>query len=341
MKTNKFFMAAIVAAFVAFSFVSCKSPVDADSLTVTPTEVIVFEGMSVTVKAELKDKDGSIVNDKITWESKNTAVATVVDGKIRGIKEGETQVVASYGSLTPVFVNVTVKYVPDPVDHPSLMGSNYYVFFISDAARAMIADRIIADFTPNGEIGTEPDAKRLWIWEETYAGLSTVGQNSYGLGEGWMKFEMVKDWAGAGYCIYDIALVKSMKAISDNINDYYLHIAYKSSQPGRNTIFQLPYGAPDPQPYVVIGEGTNGKAAYTQCTTGMGEDIVETTFSANGEWYHFDIPMTYFASQNLIYRDNFAFGENEGRNVFVVLSNENPTGTIAEYDAAFIYKKTQ
>jgi len=105
-----------------------------------------------------------------------------------------------------------------------------------------------------------------------------------------------------------------MKAISDDINNYYLHIAYRSEQPNRNTIFELnAFGVSDPQPSVVIGTGINtfiNKAAYAECTR-WDNPYTVATFNADGEWYHFDIPMTYFTNHGLLYNNNFVNSDGE------------------------------
>jgi len=369
MKTNKLFMAAIVAAFVSFTLSSCGPPVctyesdkecfcaanPTDSrcdttppikpavvIEVSQTSVTVEKGSSVTITATLKDEDGKVVAGNVSWASNETTIAMVINGTITGMAVGTTKVVASYGALT-AFIDVEVKPPLQQIDHPSLNGSHYYVIFVSASPRAIIADRIDADLSPNGEdTNLDPTCKRLWIWPngDSYSSNTTSGVNSYNVSEGWMSFTMgTLGWAGAGYCVYVPELINSMKAITDNYADYYLHIAYKSQQAGRNTIFQLPYGAPDPQPNVVIGEGTNGKAAYAECTKWDAPNTI-TTFHADGEWYHFDIPISYFVNQGLIYKDDFVNTGTTGRNVFVFLSNGNPAGTTVDYDAVFIYKKT-
>jgi len=280
-------------------------------------------------------------NQDITWSSSDPYIAVVSNsGTVTGISEGNAVITATTSNNKTATCSVNVYGFPKPP--PPLNGTNYYVIFISESTRAKINSKIVADFSPKEEVYTN----RLWIWEDSYMEIQTMGVNSFGLPEGWMKFEKTKEGANATYTCYDAALVNSMKAISDDINNYYLHIAYKSVQPNCNTIFELnAFGVEDPQPSVVIGKGTNSyinKTSYAQCTR-WDTPSVTTTFQPDGEWYHFDIPMTYFANQGLVYSDNFTNSTGEGQNIFTfrTLGAENPIGTTVEYDAVFIYKKAQ
>ncbi|MDR1542824.1 MAG: Ig-like domain-containing protein [Prevotellaceae bacterium] len=342
MKTKNFFSVALAAALVtSFSFTSCKQGCEGDNCddpNAVPTAIVlsvnsvqVEVGKDVTVTAKLEPSNGKEAD--IVWQSETPSTAVVVKGKITGVAEGQTRIAVSYGTLEPVFINVTVTEPVVPVEHESLEGSNYYVIYMSTSPKAKIQDKIVADFTPNGEEGTDPNAMRLWIWESTYGAVATSGINSYGVSEGWMKFEKLLGWAGGAYCCYDAALVNSLKTISDaNGEGYYLHIAYQSGQAGRNTIFQLPYGA-DPAPKVALGQGAvdGGGTCY------------DPGFIANNEWYHYDIPMSVFINQGWIFRGDFVSTEAApvGQNIFafLTLGENNPEGTTVEYDAVFIYKK--
>jgi len=303
------------------------------SVTLNKSSISIEAGNSETLIATVLPSNATYPN--VTWSSSNSDVATVVNGVVTGVTAGNVTITAMAGNKTATCsVEVTQN-----ISHPALQGTNYYVIYIGDTERAMIENRIIADFTPNGEssTGIDPTFKRLWIWDNTYLPTPTIpptGLNSFGLAQGWMRFEMGgQGWAGAGYVCYVPALVNSMKAISDNINDYYLHIAYKSYQPGRNTLFQLrAFGCPNPAT-VVLGQGTS--TAVTP-----NKPSYDPAFVADGTWHHYDIPMTYFSAQGLVYPNNFVNTTNVGQTILEFISNGNPAGTMVEYDAVFIYKRT-
>jgi hypothetical protein len=57
-------------------------------------------------------------------------------------------------------------------------------------------------------------------------------------------------------------------------------------------------------------------------------------FTRNGDWGEIEIPMSYLTNQGLVYGNN----NPKGLNVFGFLSGAQ-TGTMLQFDAAFIYKK--
>lgn len=71
---------------------------DTDVFELDSLEVELQEGAKLTVKATAKDYDGNPV--PITWTSKDESVATVKDGVITAVKEGETVIVADANGVT-------------------------------------------------------------------------------------------------------------------------------------------------------------------------------------------------------------------------------------------------
>ena len=71
---------------------------DTDVFELDSLEVELQEGAKLTVKATAKDHDGNPV--PITWTSKDESVATVKDGVITAVKEGETVIVADANGVT-------------------------------------------------------------------------------------------------------------------------------------------------------------------------------------------------------------------------------------------------
>ena len=84
-------------------------------ITLSPASVSVQEGSSATVKATIRPTDAA--NKSVKWTSSNTAVATVSNGVIKGVKPGSAQITcaATDGSGVSASVGVTVTEKPKPV----------------------------------------------------------------------------------------------------------------------------------------------------------------------------------------------------------------------------------
>lgn len=84
-------------------------------ITLSPSSVSVREGSSATVKATVRPTDAA--NKSVEWKSSNTAVATVSNGVIKGVKPGSTQITCAStdGSGVSASVGVTVTAKPKPV----------------------------------------------------------------------------------------------------------------------------------------------------------------------------------------------------------------------------------
>lgn len=250
------------------------------------------------------------------------------------------------GQYTQYFFNevdsITFGTVDDKINHHSLEGTNYYIFQLGAEEYKQIASKVVANFSQN-TIGS----KNLYIWERTYIMYTTLGQNFYGVEDGsWLSVEVSgnDDWSGMGYCCgwggtnptpegmeeYQKAAVNDLNklaAIMEAPEDYYLHIAMKSSDNASHLI--VLYGIDDKiESCVCIGDTAfvdNGVSypAYTN-------------FTRDGEWHEIEIPVSYFFKQGLVYRTD----NTEGRNVLAFLSG-GTRGTQLQYDACFIYKKAK
>lgn len=109
-KMTKLF-ALITAMAVAFSLVACSSSKPADS---TVTEVESIEINDIELKTT--DKDVAIeytllpegAEGEVTMSIADDTIATIKDGKISGVSEGETELLISVGEIAEV-ARVTVK----------------------------------------------------------------------------------------------------------------------------------------------------------------------------------------------------------------------------------------
>jgi len=259
---------------------------------------------------------------ELQWESKNTAVATVSEtGLVTAVASGTAEIRAFIGDVE-ASCQVTVKSQggggEEEIHHVSLQGTDYFVFQLGGKAADQIADRIVADFRPND------DTKNLWVWEGTYNAGETSGKNFYGEAEGWVSLQVTSvGWSGCAYACDDLAELNKLAAIMDAPQDYTLHLGMKSTDNASHLLFL---------------DGTSGSGKVCIGSTAFVDGGTEyqpyVDFTRNGDWGEIEIPMDYLLKQGLTYGNN----NPKGLNVFGFLSG-SATGTMLQFDAAFIYKK--
>ena len=158
----------------------------------------------------------------------------------------------------------------------------------------------------------------LYVWENTYVGGTPSGMNSVGLTEGWFSLVVANvGWSGCGFAA--VAPGKDLSMLND---DYFLHIAFKSTDNASH----------------VLGVGSAlmclGDAPFD------GSPVLEN-FPRDGKWYAYDIPMTVVKNY-LTEATLFAEGEGGASgyrgNVLRFLSG-GVAGTTLDFDQVFFYKK--
>ena len=130
---------AIITATANNKSASCKVVVSkkviaVESIELDKTEITLFEAETETLVATVKPDDAT--DKSVTWSSSNTAIATVEDGRVTAIKEGEASITAKAGEKS-----ATCKVV---VKHDT---SNDAIVF----ADAMIKEKLVAAFDTNGD----------------------------------------------------------------------------------------------------------------------------------------------------------------------------------------------
>ena len=278
-------------------------------------EVGATEQLVATVQPEEKAAE-------LQWESKNAAVATVnASGLVTAVAAGTAEIRAFVGDVE-ASCQVTVKSQGggggEEIHHVSLEGTDYFVFQMGGQAAEQIADRIVADFRPND------NDKNLWVWESTYNAGETSGKNFYGEAEGWVALQVTSvGWSGCAYACDDLAELNKLSAIMDAPEEYTLHLAMKSTDNASHLLFL---------------DGTSGSGKVCIGSAAFVDNGTTyqpyTNFTRNGDWGEIEIPMSYLINQGLVYGNN----NPKGLNVFGFLSGAQ-TGTMLQFDAAFIYKK--
>lgn len=201
----------------------------------------------------------------------------------------------------------------------SLTGTEYYPIILDGVTAKKLGTKIKADFRP------DDTSRFLYVWDNTYAAGTSTGPNFYGEVEGWVSLVVGSaGWSGAGYNIQtaaNSAALASLKAITDNPANYYLHIGIKSKD---NAVHAIILGG---QTEVKFAIGATGfvDGAVTYPTLG--------DFKRDGEWHEIEIPMTTLKTMGLSY-SNFAANPN----ILAFLSG-GVAGKTLDLDAVFIYKK--
>lgn len=217
--------------------------------------------------------------------------------------------------------------------HASLQGSDYYVLFLDDDSFASIEDKVVADFRPSvidGETYINID-----VWSNTYTAGTNSGLGFYGAATGWVSFVVGSaGWSGGAWDLYngvvDVPDVDKVTAIADDLDSYYLHFAYKTTQTGRSHMFYMCWPSADyagtkfavgDTPYVDAGISYEPIAPVNN----------DGTFTV-GEWNEYEVPLKDMGLD---------FSQEPMKaaiNLLAFLSGAT-AGTTLDMDAIFIYKK--
>lgn len=309
MKTNKLFVAIMAMAVVLFS--ACNSAVEPTGITLDETTWTLAVGEEITLVATVQPKGAE---GTVTWASSDASVATVENGKVTGLKIGKADIVASIGGFTAKCVITVEKAKVNFGD--ALKGSNYYLIVMDGVTATSLGNKVVADLRPD-EV-----TKFLYIWENTFTAGTSVGPNPYGVVEPWASLVVgTVGWSGAGYNVKDNALLNKLKTITDNANDYYLHMAIRSKS-SATYMFAL-----DGQSSAKFAIGATGFNDNGNITTPIGD------FERNGEWQQIIVPVSELKTRGLLYANDM----NE-KNVLWFLAG-GVAGTTLEFDAVFFYKK--
>ena len=304
----------------------CKVTVFEEGQTVVTLDKVTAKiavGETVTLTASVTPAEKA---SELTWKSSNEAVATVANGVVTGVAAGEAKITAAVGEISAE-ATITVTGGDNPgteeINHPSLKGSNYFIFQLGGKAAEQIADKIVVDFREDGT------SKFFWIWPDSgdsYKAGETSGKNFYGESEGWVSLTVGSiGWSGFGYNCSDLNELNKMAEIMDAPEDYYLHIGMKSTDNASHLLYMDGTSG--------SGKACIGPTSYTDA--GITYQPVGD-FKRDGSWGEIEINMKTLTDQGLVYGSN----NTKALNVFGFLSGGS-TGVMLQYDACFIYKKAQ
>ena len=308
MKTNKFFATAL-AVLALVGFTACEQKNPAEPLELTESSITIKVGETHQLEANVKVE---------SWTSSNEDVATVADGLVTAKSAGNAIISATAAGVTKTCV-VLVEADQTQGSAAALKGSQFWPIAIDGATADANASKLVADFRPD-DIG-----KFLYVWDATYvANDNPTGLNFHGNTEGFTALTVsTLGWAGCGYCLTESDGGKTWEAaealraaIVANPDDYYLHIALKSTDKASHCF------------YIFGSEATK----FVIGSTAVYDGPLYEDFTRNGEWAEFNIPMSRFATA-LATTTCVA-----GVNVFVALT-EGTAGAQLNMDAVYFYKK--
>lgn len=318
MKTSKFLSLAI-GAITLLSLTACSGNSTNTTKDVTPTAIALSsssiemeEGATDTLTAVLTPSDAT---GTITWASQDESVATVSNGIVTGIAAGNTTIVATCGSLSATCA-VTINTPKG--NYSCLNGSNYYLIYMDDNTAASLGDKVVEDLRP------DDSSKFLYVWNNTYTAGTCSGPNAFGEVADWVNMIVTNvGWSGLGFNCTDMNLLNGLATVTDNPNDYYLHIAIKGTSPVTH-LFAVDGTAGSAK--IVLGPSsfTDNGATYPKYSD----------YTTDGEWNQIDVPVSYLTKQGL----SFTTDNTNPQNVFWALSG-GTQGTQLQIDGIFFYKK--
>lgn len=216
-------------------------------------------------------------------------------------------------------------------------GSNFYLIQIGDEEREYLEEnnKVALNLMPYNVEGGENDGKPgiavdVWSAGETYTAGDGTGLNSYGFTSGWLSLVVVAPagWSGGAYAlrqegIDDRAGFPEVAKIEEDIDNYYLHFAYKSEQKTTHVV-AFKWGTKEYPVRIGHPEGTfdDGKG-YAITLPVSGEFKL-------GEWNEYEIPLK---DTGIDFSETPVAG-----NLFSFLSGA-VAGTTLDLDAIFLYRK--
>ena len=319
MKANKFFAVAL-AALTLVGFNACKDKTNTpDELTLDQTSLTLAPEATATLTA----------NVEATWTTSNAAVATVAgNGKtavVTAVAEGNAIISATANGVTKTCVVLVKKGGTDPTGSYEVKGTQFWPVIMDGITLKANESKMVASFQPN-------DVDQfLYVWDETYDGVSATGMNAAGNTEGYTAMVVSddskwvttgNDWSGAGFCLTADGegwkAAESLRAaVVANPDDYFVHIALKSTD-NYSQCFYI-FGSEDTK--FIIGS----KAIYSS-------NNIITDYTRDGSWHEFDIPLSSFATA--LASTTVAAGVN----VFVILTEGVPSAQL-NIDEVYFYKK--
>ena len=309
MKANKFFAIAL-AALTMVGFNSCKDKEkEVEALTLTPTSLTLKVGETGTITANVTVE---------TWASNNEAVATVANGVVTAVAEGNAIISATANGETKTCVVLVEKAGQQGGDEKTIEAKRIWPVVLDGVTAEKYASLIAGDFRVNDV----DNFLYIWAAGETYNAGDGTGKNFFGNTEGYVALTVAAPagWSGGGFCMTNtesVAAAQVLKeAVTANPDKYFLHIAIKAANDGTHQ-----FSVFDDAAFFNIG---------TEKIDGKGNII--GNFERDGEWHEFDVPLSAYTAEiagSIV---------KSGMNIFSIRSGAT-VGAQLNLDAIYFYEK--
>jgi hypothetical protein len=191
---------------------------------------------------------------------------------------------------------------------------------LDEALLNSINNKVVADLRVN-------DVDKflyIWDWGEglEFSPGTAIGPNAFG-GDGYFALIQALGWAGAGF------FTQPGPDLSGIDGSHYLHIAIKSPTNQLTAGFEI-HLVGSTEGIILLGPENHPNAILND------KYIWYADYPHDGEWHHFDIPVSVFIDNGFTAFPSTIPGD--GSN-FLTLASPNVVGTELNLDAIFIYKK--
>lgn len=312
---NKFFAAAL-AAVALVGMTACDKEKEVTDFTLSETTLSLAVG-------ETKQLTATVTVDK--WESSNPAAATVADGLVTAVAEGNAIISATANGVTKTcVVAVTPKGSGNGGGNgggtgttATVKGSEIWPIIMDATTFDANASKVKGDF----RIDDTNNFLYIWAAGETYVAGEGTGKNFFGNNEGYVSLTVAAPagWSGLGFNLGDASAAAAetlRQAIVANPDSYYLHVGIKATTPGNHQIYTF----------------NDAATSFAIGTATIEAGAVIGDFTRDGSWAEFDVPMSQFATA----LSSLTFPT--GGNIFCVLSG-GAVGSQLNLDAVYFYKK--
>lgn len=255
-----------------------------------------------------------------SWVSSNSDVATVSDGLVTAVAEGNAVIAATAGDVTKTCVVLVTKGSSDDPSGNEIKASQIWPILMDQVTYDANASKMVADFR------VDESTNFLYIWAsgETYTAAEATGKNFFGNDQGYVALTVAApaQWSGLGFCLTPSgpACQKAeelRKAIVANPDKYFLHLAMKATDNGYHQFYTF----------------DNKSTSFAIGTQTVEQGAVFGDFTRDGAWHEFDVPMSQFASALTTPLNTTA-----NVNILAVLSGNQP-GKQLNLDAIYFYTK--
>ncbi|MDR2791376.1 MAG: Ig-like domain-containing protein [Tannerellaceae bacterium] len=248
----------------------------------------------------------------MTWESMDNSIATVRDGWVSGVRQGQTAVRITAGNVdTMVTITVQKKTSAYP-----LRGTNYYLLQLTGTAYNFLYsfNDIWRDYRPD----TRPE-NSLALWDNTFVPMETDQENPFGDDNGWIRLAVGdKGWSGGAF---SVAGSVDLRAMWEQRDKYFFHIALKSTE---QTAYTLTFTDTRKTAQFVIGDAVSDDGT-----------IPKYNFARNGQWQWLEIPLSAPEFDGMY---EWPFGSVANPAALVAFSAGGVQGDELHMDAVFFYK---